>query len=394
MTTSRNGGAYTIDICEVGSTPAEVESFSIQLEESEYRIRSFSPATYRISIKVYGDDCRLLILGIQNLDLLLDREGDFSSHCFSHDGSLFAASHEDSVHVWKYDNGHYNPWRQFPSPDHSNSESNFLFLFSPTSSSILGRFWNSLRLWRLDGPSIAPTTHVEQFGIFSFTGTHIVTAHYRESVVTIADVLSQTPSQFIDTDIEISDLGLTGNVLLVVGSEGMEGSVVVVAWLLAGEGSVNGVLGDRRANRSDSIWSLSAPQDRPWALKFLFEGDTGFFKADRTTLHAYNIRTGETLELAQLPQHQHECWTSILDIMYVQCGIHDNPVHDPPPGDSWGPSEAMFKEGWIEDHEKKHILWLPVEWRATDWGDIDWVSDIATIQFPCPDRTPVIVKLY
>jgi len=393
MTTSRIGGAYTINICKVEPAPVEVESFSVQLEESDYRIKSFSPTAYRISIKVYGDNCRLLILGIRNLELLLDREGDFSSHCFSPDGSLFVASHEDSVYIWKYDNGHYNPWREFPSPDYSNPESNFLFLFSPTSSSILGHFWNSLRLWRLDGPSIAPTTHIEQLGIFSFSGAHIITAHYRESTITIVDVISQIPAQFINTDIGISDLGLTGNVLLAVGSENVEGSVVVVAWLLTEEGLVNGVLGDRRADQSDSIWTLSAPQDRPWALKFSFEGETGLFKSDETIIHSYNIRTGEALDLLQPPQPLHERWTSILDIMYTQCNLYDHLVHNPPPGDDWEPSEAILEEGWVEDHEKKHLLWLPVEWRAADWENVDWVPNIATIQFPCPDRTPVIVKL-
>ena len=42
-------------------------------------------------------------------------------------------------------------------------------------------------------------------------------------------------------------MGLTGNVLLVVGSE------IVVAWLLTKEGIVNGVSGNRRAGRGDSI---------------------------------------------------------------------------------------------------------------------------------------------
>ena len=376
MTTDQKGGVHTVDIYEVDSTPIKIESFPIQLGGSDYRIKSFSPSSYRISVKIYGDDCQLLILDIQNLGLLLTKGGDFSSHCFSPDGSLFAASHEDSVHIWKYDNDHYNPWREFTSPDYSNSESNFSFLFSPSSSSILGCFWNSLQLWRLNGPSIAPTTHVEQLGIFSYSGTHIITAHYRESVVTIANLLSHIPSQFIDTNIEISDLGLTGNVLLVVGSEKVQGSVVVMAWLLAKEGLVNGVFDKRRADHSDSIWTLPAPQDRPWALKFSFEGETGLFESDRTILQIYNIRTGEALEPTEQPLHLHRHRTSILDMMYTQYKFCNHLACNIPPWNGWGPSQTILEEGWIKDCEGKHLLWLPIEWRATDWENVDWFPDI------------------
>ena len=72
--------------------------------------------------------------------------------------------------------------------------------------------------------------------------------------------LSQTISRFIDTGMEIRMLALTGNVLLVLDSDGL------VAWRLTEEGAVDGVLADRRAGRGDSIWAVSARDPRPDVL--------------------------------------------------------------------------------------------------------------------------------
>ena len=384
MTTARDGEACTIDILGIGPAPKKVESFSIRLGEGDCRIESISPTTYHISISVVGNSGRLLVLDTRSSRGLLDEEGSFEAHCFSPDGKFFAASRLDSFYTWRYDDGHYIPGGKFPTLAGSCSN----LLFSPSSSSVLGNLGEMLKLWRLDGPSVDSAIHSQQLAIFSRSGTYIATTYLRESIVETYNSFSPTPSQFIDTDIEVFGLGLTNNVLLVVGSE------VVVAWLLTEEGVVNGVFGSRRAGRSDSIWTVSTPQRCSDDPKFLIEGEIGVIKSDGNILHVYNTRTGEAQEPTQALLHSSGPWYSLMDIMKARHHLYDGSVHDAPPGDDWKPSQDNLKEGWMKDREGRHLMWLPVEWRAADWNEVEWFSDIATIQFGIPHFGNTITKLY
>ena len=80
------------------------------------------------------------------------------------------------------------------------------------------------------------------------SGTRVAIAHKLGNIVTIFDILAQSPPEFIDTNVELEGLALAGNVLLVAGSR------EIVAWLLTEEGLVDGIIGDRGVGRSDSIW--------------------------------------------------------------------------------------------------------------------------------------------
>ena len=382
MTTVRDGEARTINVFDVGSALTKVESFPVQLVGRDSEIKSFSPATYRTSVWVYKKLSSLLILDIRTSKRLLDKGGAFTSHCFSPDGSLFAASSGGSVHIWKYDTGHYTPWGEFPSPSGSRSR----FLFSPTAPSILGRFPDILKLWRLGGLSIAPTTHIRQLGSFSHSGTYMATAHRGGCTVTIANLLSQTPPQFVDTGVEIFGLGLTCNVLLVMGLE------MVVAWLVKEEGLVNGVLRNRRADLGDSIWTVPTSLFRVWDPIFSVEGEYGVIKSDGGP-HAYNTRTGEVLE--PTPAHSIGPWYSLADVTRARHHPYDRSGHDTPQKDDWGSSRIALKEGWVKSREGKHLMWLPVEWRVMERYGVRWFSDIATMRFLSPQGEPVIaIKLY
>jgi hypothetical protein len=159
MAMTQDSEACTLDIFEVGHALTKVKSFAIQLKGHNSSIEAFSPTMYHISISHYGSGDRLLIVDIQNSEVLLDKGQQCFAHCFSSNGSLFAASSPLDVHIWKYDSGSYTPWREFPllaNPDPSSYSQ-----FSPTSSSILGHFQDILWLWHFDGPSIAPTTYEE-----------------------------------------------------------------------------------------------------------------------------------------------------------------------------------------------------------------------------------------
>ena len=372
MTTVWGERACTINISEVGCSLAKIKSFSIQLEDNNYRIKSFSPAVYRISILGHHQLC---ILDIQKSGSLLDKEGDFHSHSFSSDGGHFAASLKGYIHIWKYKNSHYIPWRKFPSRALACSE----LLFSPTSPLILGIFEETLKLWHWSGPSITSKTDSQQLSIVSSSGAYVTTANYEESTITITKTPSQTPSQFIDTGMMITALALIGNVLLAVDSQ------VAMGWLLTEEGLVNNVLGDRRASRGDSIWVTPLG-----GLDF-----TSFLLQDQAGVSGPCIYATWDTEVG-VPQ---EPWYPFWFIYRGWHHLYNRFVHGAFPKDNWKLSEITLEEGWVKDRDGQHLLWLPIDWEMgmgiTDGQDgeiVGWFPDIPTIQFESPGRYSIIVK--
>ena len=132
--------------------------------------------------------------------------------------------------------------------------------FSPTLLSILGHVGTFLHVLHLDYSPITLTvesaipTHSIPRDAYPPHGTYIATAHHGESTVAIMNLCSQnpSPSQFIDTGFEISEIVLISSVLLVKGPD------AVVVWLLAEDGAVDGSFDNRKANRNDSLWEISS----------------------------------------------------------------------------------------------------------------------------------------
>jgi len=114
-------------------------------------------------------------------------------------------------------------------------------------------------------------------------GTYIMTSHPRKNTITITDLISQIPSQFIDTGAMISGLALTGNILLVVDSE------MVVAWRLTEQGVVDGVFGNRWASHSDSIWTIS-PMLGTISPEFSLVGQVGFIALNNCFIYTPTTR--------------------------------------------------------------------------------------------------------
>ena len=377
MTTSM-GGEYrtdSIDILKVGSTLAKVQSFSPGVLYN--KIGSFSPATRRISISI---NARLRILDIRSSgpgNCLLDKKGDFLSHCFSSDGSLFAAPQENTVHIWKYDSGYYVPRWEFRFQGPLDSP----LRFSPTLSSILGHSTDILQVWHLHEPPTTSETYRQQCMGLSRSGTRVVTAYKGESTITIADLLAQIPPQFIDTDMAIEGLVLTGNVLLVVGSEKL------VAWLLTEEGLADDVVGDGRVGRSDRIWTIS----QPWqSFAFQVEGQVGSITSNGFIAHVYHTETGDVLDSTQAPSSHGRGWRSLTGTFRGRDYLRrcDFSQYSIPP--RWQTSPSTVREGWVKDSEGKHRLWVPVEWRA-EWDLRDWCHNITT-QFSNFGGRSVLIK--
>jgi hypothetical protein len=376
MTTAR--GRYpdndTIDVFKVESTLTKIESFDFPpSSHSEAKITSFSPTAHHVSI---SDGNTLYVFDIRNSERLLAETGNFVSHCFSTRGGYFAASQESSVHLWSYISGSYSLSKKLQRQGWSNSP----LRISSTCSSMLSHSGNTLQVWRSDGYSTTPKQH---YVGLSRSGTHAATAD-EKGIVKIIDLLTQTPLQSIDTGVWwIKGLVLTGNVLLVAGFADLR------AWLLTEEGVVDGVVGGRRVDSSDSIWTIS--QSRfPWT--FRVEGQVGVINLGEDVLHFYHTETGEVLDPTQAPRHFSSRWYHFFEPLQGRDYLyfHNLSQCDTPPEDSWQISRAAVREGWVKDPEGRHRLWIPAEWRE-EWDSADWREDVTT-QFSYLGGRPVIIK--
>jgi hypothetical protein len=384
MTTGRCGRAPIISIFEVGSILTKVESFWLNFWRTTnwikptYQIKSFSPATYHISIDM-GDS--FAILDIRSSECLLEQAVGLNYDCFSSNGSLFAAC-GDHIHVWKYISGQYTLQREFltEKPPYNNT---YPLHFSPTSASILRGFpsTETLQVWHLDGPPIltAPLNCPTLFAAPHCCATYMVTCHKGGSTVTITNLLSQTPPHLINTDMKIEDLILTGNVLLVLDS------TTISAWQLTEEGTLDG---NKRARYGGRIWTI--PQSG--YLELSVEDQAVFIKDEETIIHTYHTETGEVLKLAQtLP----DCWEfhNLCDVGHGEHHphCHQGNEHNPHSEDNWPHLEEAVWQGWIMDPEGKHQLWIPVKWRSPDDDSMGWLHNVKTLWFTVQDE-PIIIK--
>jgi len=251
-------------------------------------------------------------------------------------------------------------------------------------------------MWRLDDHSVEPDPTIlsKQLTGLSYNGAYIATAvRHSESTITITNSLSQTPSQFIDTGFAILGLALTGNSLLVFGSE------KVVAWLLTEEGVVEGVFGNRRADHSDSIWTALLTPESPFISKrlgrslmfnlmFSAKHQIGFIKCEeKGVICTYHTGNGE---LRDYPTHCDLHDFHRVDMLRGNHHLRHRP-HVAEDSPSWPVSRATLREGWVKDSGGRHRFWLPVEWRIS-LHDEGWCHDITTLDFRILGKELVVIK--
>ena len=374
-----SGSDLKASISELGPTRIKIEPLHVSFPSSS--ALAFSPSTHRFSTSGGG---KLCIMDARNSHPLLEESGDFSPLRFSSDGSLFAAARGNCFRVWKYTSDRYLPLGDFLLPHIPFSSSSELRLqFSPTSASILSRCGNVLQVWRLDSPPATVQTR-RQLVAISRSGRYIATAHESQSAVTITDLYSQTPSQFIDTGGEIEGLVITGNVLLVAFSD------KVVGWLLTEEGRVHGVVDNKRAGNSDSVWTITSSSLPSKSLCFRASGQVGLIGTEASYTFPYHTGTGGVSYCIQGNQQSSLAWISFYkpsDYQEYNYLRHDGT----PPKDGWLASRATTgKAAWVVDSEGKHRFWVPVEWRAP-WDPKNCHQDIATLFTRIGDH-PVIIK--
>jgi len=380
-TRKRDSEGQVVQILEIGSVLTRIDSFNIHSWVNDWdHYGTFSPTTYRISISIHG---HLFVLDIRNsTDRLLEQEGDFPVHCFSSDGSFFAASTDSDVHIWKYTSNHYTPWREFQTWQTGTEVRSFPLQFSPTSSSISRCFDGTLQVWRFDAPPIVshPDSCGLPFGTLSHCGTYMAAGRIGNSTVAITNPPSRTPFQFVDTDMEIESLALTGNILVVQGSD------MIAAWRLTKEGVVDGACANGRADRNDSVWAIPLSQ---WGgdTKFSIEDQAVVIRQGADSIHAYHAGTGEVLDPAQVPPNPCDREYHICEI---QLGQH-YPHHVGSDRDEWGIPWTTPEERWVKDPQGKHSLWIPVEWRGFV-EDASGLNDIATVLFELPSGGTIIIR--
>jgi WD40 repeat protein len=376
----------TIDIFEIGRTLTKFHSFTFTghvFSSPNYDLFSFSPATFHFCINTFPI---LRIFGGQDSNCLLEEDEVFGPTCFSPDGSLFAVSNSIGVCFWKYTSGCYIPWRELRDKRWFCSH----LQFSPTLSSILGHYSDVLRMCRLRDLLTTPETPRELIFQSTFAklvnpGNRIAAARRWENTITLLDVHSQNPPQFVDTDVEITDLSVVGNVLLAFGSG------KVVAWLLTEAGLVCGVLGDRRAGHSDSIWTI------PYQPSASIIGQEAEIFPLQVTYPVFHTESGELLEDTYQPYsvlRAHEDESSRVSSLQVSNLIHLSAFR------SEVPLRSRCQRGWAGSPGGRYILWVPVEWRRA-WKYGTWHRDLTAMDMSLrldlsvlymPSYVPIFVK--
>ena len=376
-------------ISEVGPTPTRTKIEPLPVFPKLPATIWFSSSTYRIAIS--GPNTLHILDARTSQSLLQENNNIQSLPSFSSDASLVAAPHQNGFRVWKYTPGSYVLLGEYLFPHiPSFSPRKLRLKISPTTTSILSRYGNVLQVWYLHGPPTTPKTHQRQHVAISRSGNHIATADKSQSTVTITDLHSQAPSQFIDTGGEIEGLAITGNVLLVAFSE------KVVGWLLTEEGRVAGVVGNGRASHSDSIWTVTSPLQHPKSLCFRVSGQVSLIGTDDILPFSYHTGTGGAPDNVHQPQYFGFPWVSMIYELgnyqeYHYLRHHDTPQRDTPPEDGWlilGTTAG--KAGWVVDSDGRHRFWVPAEWKR-DLDRKNWHHDIMTLFIGTEDE-PVVIK--
>ena len=374
-----------LSISEIGPTRPKIEHLSVVTRLP--KTARFSPSTYRIAF--FGSDS-LRILDARNSQSLLE-ENNIESLSFSSDASLVAATHKNGFRVCKYTPGSYVLLGEYLLPylDPPGFSSHIINLrFSPASTSILSQYKNILQVWGLHGPPTTPKT-CRQHAAISRSGRYVAIVRGSQSTVTIINLHSQAPHQFIDTGGEIEGLAITGNVLLVAFSQ------KVVGWLLTEEGRVNGLVDSQRADHTNSIWTITSSPGYPKPLCFTVSGQNGVIEADSTFPFIYITGTGGVSYCVHQPRDFTFPWVSLYQPSdfkeYYHLRHHDTPQYDAPPTDSWLASRTRARKAqWVVDPEGRHRFWLPFEWRVP-WDPKNCHNDILTLFARIGDQ-PVIIK--
>ena len=381
---SDGGLEATAEVLEVGHILTKIHSIDFPWGASTWPQPnpniSYSPTTCHFAIST--NHSLHVFKGGSSIIEPLKGESIFS-HCFSPDGSLFAAVTGERIRVWKYSSPLYEPWKELWCP----GQAECLLQFSPNQSPILGSFGSILRSWRLHDLPATPQITRRQFASLSRSGDFVAIAHKLETIIGIVDFHSPTPSSLIDTVLRIEGLAFTGNVLLVFGSG------TITAWLLTEEGltGTRALSGNVTCPNPHWAVSLAGFRNEPEVKVESHVGTINLVDRGLSGCFVYHTETGEILRPDPVHQQLSSSRRQFEQLSGRDYpGFHSLPQSNDPPEGGWQTSEVTVREGWVKDPEGRCRLWVPVEWRA-DWDLADWRHEIAT-QFSILDGKCVVIK--
>ena len=405
---SEINGTFVINIYKLQPTsdpPLHIlTSFSIPNQSGTF---SFSPLSFHAS---FVTNTEAIILNVQDSKVLLQHKmaqqafpppGQFSS-----DGNFYACkTSTDEICVWQNAPTGYVLWSCLRPRLPLNG-----FSWSPASSSILS--WGSEGIQLLNPgklPSPLPLKkdkpHHKNGSYlvgYSTDRTHIVTTQQWDSEITVLDLLSDTPQQSINTNMEVWDMKVIDNIIFAVDEHKL------VSWDLRAGGivqsgcSTGGVAIDRPLRIGPHAEHLTLSHD---CSQVAFVRDT--------TLFLYNVESQENIckdigrqaSGIKFSLDGSKLWpTRTTDTYYLKglevvWDLSSSEVTKVSPEemellfDPSPPHEYHIGIGsrWIEDYRGTKILWLPPNWRIKGLQDRRWDGNFLSLiggHFP----QPIVIK--
>jgi len=413
-TSFKAGGKLAINIHQLQSlsTPLilpMVESFLVPPHGGEF---SFSPVSFHASFVTMTE---IAILDVRDSKTLLEIKAVRPLYKppghFSPNGCLFACGTlGNEICIWKNTSTGYlsgsslEPRWPFEG-----------FSFSPTAVSILTWGPGGVQLldnhFRFPSPDNTAPHHHHNCGdhlvAYSKDGTRIATGRRGDSVVTVLDLLSDTPQRSIDTAMQILDIGIVDDV--VVAADTRE----LVSWHLeAGEiirSSYGAIVSETAGVVSadpDVVENLTLSTNCSW-IAFTIEKTVYLYDVQAQRILKKIAIEYDVVDIRFSPYGRQLCLIFDDDLYGHQDNIRDRVLSET--GEEWHivnvtenawlwdslfpPHEYCFQQesGWIEDSRGRKLLWLPPSWRMTYCLDTRWTGDfLALADGRHPE--PIIVK--
>ena len=393
-----------------------LSSFSIPHQWGEF---SFSPVSFHASF--YTGE-KMVILDVQDSKLLLQDDVDTkivqSQEQFSPDGHFFAYRKSMyEISVWQNTPTGYMPWSSLRSRLYI-----WRFSWSPASTSILCWDDDGIELLCpsscLNPLSLSKTRRMNRpqnhLVAYSADQVHIVMAQQCESIIMVLNHHLGTLQQLIDTGLQIWDIKIVNDTIFAVDEH------MLVSWDFKASGiahsthdtkkMVHGLLdlsvfpgADEHQSHlilshdcSQIVVSTSDPHKT-----YLFDMKT--WKGFSTETDDWNLGMRFSLD-------GHQLWFRVgTSYYFVKLEVQGN--WNSLNGEDWitleatkGNGELLFNYSshgyscdidskWIVDPQGRNILWLPPNWRFSDWDDARWDGNfLALLHRHHPE--PIIIEFH
>ena len=235
-TSSLDHDGLCIDTWEIISTlngrPTKIDSFHVHHEFDNNHQISFSPANLRVAVVSVNSTT---IKDARDSKPLLEAPasrtlGSYAGH-FSPDGSLFACTEQQDIHIWKATSEGYVCWGRFPL--RFSAAAGGAFAFSPDSGSVIGWGLGIMEAWKVDHHIDPPSSEQSpdfwnsHLVAFSANRTHVAIGQVSSSTVMVVDLDCGASKLIIDTEMGVVDIKIVDDSVFVLGE------MTVISWGMA-----------------------------------------------------------------------------------------------------------------------------------------------------------------